>query len=148
MNYTFLLINNTVSSVVGKTRWRKIDRLTWKTDRLLVGFYLGILKFNQTPWLEKIAKFTYISNDPKQPKSSTLVEEKVTSRIDFLRKTDARVKFLSLEPLIGPLPNLNLDNIDWVIVGGESGFNPRAMDADWVLEIQEQCTKNNVAFFF
>ncbi len=71
-----------------------------------------------------------------------------TYRIDLLRKTKAKVKFLSLEPLLGPLPNLKLRKIDWVIVGGESGFRPRPMDADWVLDIQEQCEKANVAFFF
>jgi len=75
-------------------------------------------------------------------------DEEVIERIDFLRNTDARVKFLSLEPLIGPLPNLNLDQIDWVIVGGESGRTPREMKADWVIDIQEQCESNEVAFFF
>lgn len=75
-------------------------------------------------------------------------EQKVENRIDFLRETNARVKFLSLEPLIGPLPNLNLDKIDWVIVGGESGHTPRPMDADWVIDIQEQCQNADVAFFF
>lgn len=74
--------------------------------------------------------------------------ENVTDRIDFLRSTKARVKFLSCEPLIGPLPNLNLKKIDWVIVGGESGHKPRPMNADWVLDIQEQCAKAGVAFFF
>lgn len=74
--------------------------------------------------------------------------ELVKNRIDFLSQTDARVKFLSCEPLIGALPNLNLDNIDWVIVGGESGHKPRPMDAEWVLDIQQQCKKNDVAFFF
>ena len=74
--------------------------------------------------------------------------EKVKGRIDFLRKTNAKVKFLSCEPLIGPLRKLNLKNIDWVIVGGESGRTPRPMDADWVLDIQEQCKISDVAFFF
>jgi protein gp37 len=74
--------------------------------------------------------------------------EKVIKRIDFLRKTKAKVKFLSLEPLIGPLPNLNLRKIDWVIVGGESGTKPRPMNPDWVLDIQEQCERAEVAFFF
>lgn len=73
---------------------------------------------------------------------------KVTHRIDLLRKTKARVKFLSCEPLIGPLKNLNLRTIDWVIVGGESGHSPRKMDVDWVLDIQQQCKKTNTAFFF
>ncbi len=75
-------------------------------------------------------------------------DEKVETRIDYLRNTDAKVKFLSLEPLIGPLSNLNLEKIDWVIVGGESGHKPRPMHSDWVLDIQEQCERNEVAFFF
>ncbi|HUM53272.1 MAG TPA: phage Gp37/Gp68 family protein [Chitinophagales bacterium] len=74
--------------------------------------------------------------------------EKVVERIDYLRKTKAKVKFLSLEPLIGPLPKLNLKKIDWVIVGGESGHRPRFMNPDWVLDIQENCEKSKVAFFF
>lgn len=75
-------------------------------------------------------------------------DQKVEYRIEDLRKTSARVKFLSLEPLLGPLPDLNLNKIDWVIVGGESGHNPRPMETDWVIDIQEQCEKNDVAFFF
>tara|TARA_R110000850_G_scaffold32285_7_gene88877 strand:- start:1144 stop:1476 length:333 start_codon:yes stop_codon:yes gene_type:complete len=72
----------------------------------------------------------------------------IIDRIDFLRTTGSRVKFLSLEPLIGPLPNLNLQGVDWVIVGGESGHKGRPMNPDWVLDIQEQCEKSKVAFFF
>jgi protein gp37 len=75
-------------------------------------------------------------------------DEHVVHRIDLLRQTNARVKFLSCEPLIGPLPNLNLTGIDWMIVGGESGRNPRSMQANWVLNLQEQCAHANVAFFF
>ena len=74
--------------------------------------------------------------------------ERVKNRIDFLRNSNAKVKFISIEPLIGALPNLNLEKIDWVIVGGESGHKPRPMNADWVIDIQEQCEKNEVAFFF
>jgi protein gp37 len=75
-------------------------------------------------------------------------DDRVTDRIGFLRKTKAKVKFLSLEPLIGPLPELNLKKIDWVIVGGESGHKPRPMKAEWVLDIQDQCKGSGVAFFF
>lgn len=75
-------------------------------------------------------------------------DARVVKRIDYLRKTNAKVKFLSCEPLIGPLPDLNLKNIDWVIVGGESGRKPRPMDVDWVLDIQKQCETAKVAFFF
>lgn len=74
--------------------------------------------------------------------------EKVIDRIDFLRETNAAVKFLSCEPLIGPLPNLDLTNIDWVIVGGESGRKARPMKEEWVWEIQQQCAEASVAFFF
>lgn len=75
-------------------------------------------------------------------------DDSVRSRIDFLRLTNARVKFLSLEPLLGALENLDLKDIDWAIVGGESGHKPRPMNPDWVLNIQEQCKINGVAFFF
>ncbi len=69
-------------------------------------------------------------------------------RINHLRKTPAKIKFLSLEPLLGPLPNLNLRNIDWVIVGGESGRKPRPIKEEWVVDIKNQCKKSNVEFFF
>jgi len=69
-------------------------------------------------------------------------------RITNLRRCGARTKFLSLEPLLGPLADLNLDDIDWVIVGGESGPGARPMDSDWVIGIREQCLKAGVAFFF
>lgn len=69
-------------------------------------------------------------------------------RIDSLRKAPAKVRFLSLEPLLGPLPDLDLRNIDWVIVGGESGPGARHMEEDWVLAIKEQCQEAQVPFFF
>jgi protein gp37 len=77
------------------------------------------------------------------------VENKnVINRIEHLRKTNAKVKFLSLEPLLGPLKKLNLEGMDWVIVGGESGHNARPMNPNWVTDIQEQCEINNIPFFF
>jgi protein gp37 len=75
-------------------------------------------------------------------------DDRVLDRIDFLRQTGAKVKFLSCEPLIGPLPDMNLTGIDWVIVGGESGHKARPMDSEWVLDIQEQCQTAQIAFFF
>lgn len=71
-----------------------------------------------------------------------------TFRIDDLRNTDAHIKFLSLEPLLGPLPRLNLAGVDWVIVGGESGPGSRAMDQSWAVDIRDQCVNAGVAFFF
>jgi protein gp37 len=75
-------------------------------------------------------------------------DSKYTCRIDHLRQTGAMVKFLSLEPLLGPLPGLNLEGIDWVIVGGESGPGARPMDSAWVTEIRDQCLDGRVPFFF
>jgi protein gp37 len=74
--------------------------------------------------------------------------EKYTFRIDHLRKTAAKVKFLSLEPLLGPLRNLDFEGIDWVIAGGESGPGARWMAPDWVTGIRDQCVRSNVPFFF
>ena len=71
-----------------------------------------------------------------------------TRRIDDLRATHARIKFLSLEPLLGPLPGLDLRNIDWAIVGGESGPGARPMDKKWVVDIRRQCRRAKVPFFF
>jgi protein gp37 len=75
-------------------------------------------------------------------------DERVTNRIDFLRETNAKIKFLSCEPLISPLQNMNLENIDWVIVGGESGRKARPMQEWWVWNIKQQCQEQEVAFFF
>jgi protein gp37 len=91
---------------------------------------------NEFKWTHNIWMGVSIEND------------KSRNRIDYLRETNARVKFLSLEPLIGPLKRLNLEKIDWVIVGGESGHKPRPMNLYWVIDIQEQCQKSEVAFFF
>ncbi|MHB1921097.1 MAG: DUF5131 family protein [Chitinophagaceae bacterium] len=73
---------------------------------------------------------------------------KVVHRIDDLRKTGAKIKFLSCEPLIGPLPNMNLKGIDWVIAGGESGWKARPMEEEWVIDILDQCQSNKIKFFF
>jgi protein gp37 len=78
----------------------------------------------------------------------TVENNDVIKRIDHLKETRARVKFLSCEPLIGPLCNLNLHGIDWVIVGGESGRTPRPINEKWVTEIKDQCLKSNTAFYF
>ncbi len=75
-------------------------------------------------------------------------DENVLSRIDDLRKTQCHIKFLSCEPLIGPLNDINLTHIDWVIVGGESGPKSRLMKKEWVETIQAECKKQNVPFFF
>jgi protein gp37 len=69
-------------------------------------------------------------------------------RIEDLLKSQSKVKFLSLEPLLGPISNLNLDGIDWVIVGGESGPGARPIEPFWVTDIRDQCIASNTPFFF
>jgi len=71
-----------------------------------------------------------------------------TWRIDHLRDTGARVRFLSIEPLLGPIPQLDLHNIHWAIVGGESGPGARPMSEAWVIELRDQCRAAGVPFFF
>jgi protein gp37 len=78
----------------------------------------------------------------------TVENSDTLSRIDYLKLTPAHLKFLSCEPLLGPLGGIDLNGINWVIVGGESGRNPRSMKEDWVIEIQEKCKVFGVPFFF
>jgi protein gp37 len=78
----------------------------------------------------------------------SIESDRYVRRAELLRRISAVVRFLSLEPLLGPLPSLNLTDIDWVIVGGESGPGYRRMDHAWVRDLEEQCRAAHVAFFF
>jgi len=78
----------------------------------------------------------------------TIENNDVLDRVDYLRKTNAKVKFLSLEPLLSEINIINLKKIDWVIVGGESGFSARPIEIEWVKSIKKQCKQNKVPFFF
>lgn len=69
-------------------------------------------------------------------------------RIDWLRRTPVAVRFLSIEPLLEDLGTINLDGINWVIVGGESGFGARKMESEWVISLRDQCFAAGVPFFF
>jgi len=78
----------------------------------------------------------------------TVENADVARRIDDLRGTSAAVKFLSIEPLLGPLADLDLAGIDWVIVGGESGPGARPMKEEWVVDLRDQCLRQEIPFFF
>lgn len=78
----------------------------------------------------------------------SIESERWLPRLEILRETGARTKFLSLEPLLGPLSGLDLAGVDWVIVGGESGPGARPMQADWVREIRDSCATGGTPFFF
>ncbi len=118
-----------VFETMHKANWHQFQVLTKRSERLLQ-------MSESIIWPKNVWQGVSVEN------------EDVLFRIDHLRKSDAVTKFLSLEPLLGPLPNLNLSNIDWVIVGGESGFKARPMKKEWVKEIKHQCEKQNVPFFF
>lgn len=118
-----------VFNVMAKADWHNFQVLTKRSERLR--------EFNkELDWKAHIWMGVSVEN------------EKVIHRIDDLRDTDAHIKFLSIEPLLGSLPKLDLTGIDWVIVGGESGPKSRPMEEKWVLEIKEQCHEQNVPFFF
>ena len=79
---------------------------------------------------------------------TSIESERWLGRLERLGRTGARTKFLSLEPLLGPLPKLSLHGVDWVIVGGESGPGARPMEAGWVRDIRDNCLRNGIPFFF
>lgn len=120
-----------VFQVMNENTQHVFQVLTKRTDLLLEYDQEGLLE-----WTENIWMGTSVEND------------RVKHRIDTLRKTKAKTKFLSCEPLIGPLSNMNLEGIHWLIVGGESGHSPRPMKPEWVIDIKEQCNKADVPFFF
>jgi protein gp37 len=118
-----------IFDVMGRANWHQYQILTKRSKRLLE--LDSQLSWQPHIWMGvSVESADYIS------------------RIDDLRQTHAHTKFLSLEPLLGPLSSLNLGGIDWVIVGGESGPRARSMKEQWVMEIRDQCQAANVPFFF
>jgi protein gp37 len=86
---------------------------------------------------------------PKNIWLGVTVEDKISKkRIDYLRNIQAYIRFISMEPLLEDIGKVDLTDIHWVIVGGESGVKARPMDEEWVLNIKKQCVKQNSAFFF
>lgn len=98
---------------------------------------------------ERMAEYFETRNIPHNAWIGVTVENRETkSRIDYIRHLGATVKFLSCEPLLGDLGELNLEGINWIIVGGESGTQARPMKEEWVLNIKRQADANNIPFFF
>lgn len=118
-----------VFDVMQRARHHTFQILTKRAERLAS-------VANQLPWPNNVWMGVSVEND------------EYTDRIDHLRSTPAFIKFLSLEPLLGPLENLDLEGIDWAIAGGESGPAARPMDPDWVRSIRDQCVDAGVAFHF
>jgi protein gp37 len=118
-----------VFAVMRRAHWHRFQVLTKRSERL------AALE-PELDWAPNIWMGVSVESD------------KYRSRIDELRATRAPVKFLSLEPLLGPLRGLDLDGIHWVILGGESGPNARPMDPAWALDVRDQCHRAKVPFFF
>jgi protein gp37 len=118
-----------VFDVMRRAHWHQFQVLTKRSERLLE--IDPLLQWAPHIWMGVSAE-----------------SEEYTRRIDHLRRIRSNVKFLSLEPLLGPLFDLDLRGIDWVIVGGESGPGARPMQLAWVTGIRDQCLKANVPFFF
>lgn len=98
---------------------------------------------------ERMAEYFATREIPQNAWLGVTVEAQTSKgRIDILRTLPASIRFLSCEPLLEGLGSLDLHNIDWVIVGGESGPSARPMKEDWVLEIRDECEAQNVFFFF
>ncbi len=99
---------------------------------------------------ERMSEFLNSYDVPQNAWIGVTVEDRKhgISRIDKLRQANAPVRFLSIEPLLEDLGHLNLKNIQWVIVGGESGPKARRMELEWIKSIKMQCEENNVSFFF
>lgn len=118
-----------VFSVMGKANWHQFQLLTKRPQRML-----------------EIAK--KLEEWPSNVWAGVSVESQAwTWRIELLKQIPAKIRFLSCEPLLGPL-ELALDNLNWVIVGGESGVRSRPMKIEWVRDIRNQCLEFNVPFFF
>ncbi len=118
-----------VFDVMRRASWHKFQLLTKRSDRVAE-------LSSQLDWAGNIWMGVTVENADYE------------YRIDHLRSTGAEVKFLSLEPLLGPLSGLDLSGIDWVIVGGESGPGARPVRENWVTDIRDQCKRDSVPFFF
>lgn len=120
-----------IFDTMNKAYWHTFQVLTKRPERVLQMDKDGLLHWSPNIWL-----------------GTTVENDKYIDRIEDLRRTKAQLKFISCEPLLGSLKDINLDNIQWVIVGGESGPKSREMKKEWVLEIKDLCRKANIPFFF
>lgn len=118
-----------IFDIMSKAHWHTFQVLTKRSERLME-------LSHALPWAANIWM------------GVTVESKDYIHRIDDLRNSGAYIKFLSIEPLLGPLPELNLKGIDWVIAGGESGPGARPMNPDWVFDIRNQCQTARVPFFF
>jgi protein gp37 len=145
--------------------------LTWREPRRVFVNSMSDLFHELVPWeyidrvfdvMEQAERHTFqvLTKRPERMRAlarlvppnvwlgTSIENNRWVGRADYLRETPPAIRFLSLEPLLGSLPSLDLTAIDWVIVGGESGVGHRPIRADWVRDLRDRCVANGVAFFF
>jgi protein gp37 len=118
-----------VFNVMAKAHWHIFQVLTKRSERLAM--IASQLKWPANVWM-----------------GVSVETQQYTHRISHLRKVPSAIRFLSIEPLLGPITTLDLTQIDWVIVGGESGPRARPLNIDWVRSIRDRCLNAGVPFFF
>lgn len=118
-----------VFGVMRRAEWHTFQVLTKRSERLKE-------LASELPWPRNVWMGVSVETD------------EYIKRVDHLRSVPAAVRFLSLEPLLGPLPTLRLEGISWVIVGGESGPGSRPVDVEWVRDLRDRCNQARVPFFF
>src|SRR5215213_8556348 len=118
-----------VFSVMGEASWHTFQVLTKRHERLAE--FAPELEWHPNVWM-----------------GVSIENRRFVHRADYLRTVPAAVRFISAEPLLGPLDGLDLDGIDWLIAGGESGPRHRRIDPEWVRDLRDRCAIENVAFFF
>ncbi len=127
-NVPFVFIKE-IFETMNAAHWHTFQILTKRSD--ILAEYSKYLKWTQNIWM-----------------GVSVESQKYVNRIDDLRKVPSSVRFLSIEPLIARITNIELKEIDWVIVGGESGPSSRKVERDWILEIRDKCIREDVPFFF
>jgi len=118
-----------IFDIMNRASWHRFQILTKRSDRLR-------RMSPDLPWADNIWM------------GVTVEDRKCAFRIEHLRGTPAEIKFISMEPLLEPIAELDLIGIDWVIVGGESGPGARPLNEDWAMDIKEKCQTSNIPFFF
>ena len=118
-----------VFDVMNRASWHEFQILTKRED--VLAERMNLFEWTDNIWM-----------------GVTIEHNDYAHRADVLRICDAAIKFLSLEPLLSPLPDLNINGLDWIVVGGESGPGARPMNADWVRPIRNLCIEKNTPFFF
>jgi len=118
-----------IFEIMNKAHWHTFQVLTKRPKRLKK--IVDKLKWTKNIWM-----------------GVTVEANEYVDRVDYLRNCPANIKFLSIEPLVDSVDKLDYTGIDWVIVGGESGYGARVLQKEWVIEVKEKCLKFNIPFFF